>query len=208
MPEQKNDQQDEQQPNEAGVEEDANAETDQDQNPDGEQQEDSEAEGDEDAEAGDEDSDDEGSDDQSDEDGEELDLDRAKAKIAKANDEAKNLRSRLRETEEKLKNAKSPEEVDEIVQQMTKDREAAEHALLRENVALKFKLPEKAHKRLAGSTREELEADAKELAELFGTDEDDEDVTLEGGLSPRDRGSEDSDPRSLAQRYGARRARR
>jgi hypothetical protein len=148
----------------------------------------------------------EGEDDGKEEDSEELDLPRAKDKIAKANAEAKNLRNRLRDAEEKLKNAKSTEEVDEIVKQLQTDRETAEADLLRENVALKFKLPEKAQKRLAGTTREELEADAKELADLFGS-EDDEDINLEGGLSPRGRGDEASDPRSLAKKHGARRRR-
>lgn len=146
--------------------------------------------------------------DNEDEDGE-LDLPRAKEKIAKVNAEAKNLRDRLRKTEEKLKDAKTPEEVEAIVKQMSEERESAEHELLRENVALKFKLPEKAIKRLAGTTREELEADAKELADLFGTDEDDEDINLEGGLEPRNRDSDDpDDPASLAQKYGRRGKRR
>jgi hypothetical protein len=140
--------------------------------------------------------------------GDELDLDRAKAKIAKANDEAKNLRSRLREAEQKLENAKSLEEVDEIIAGLRSEREESERALLIENVALKFKLPEKLQKRLTGTTREELEADAQELADLFGTDEDDEDVTLEGGLSPRGRGEDENDPRSLAQKHGPRGSKR
>lgn len=140
---------------------------------------------------------------QEDEEGdtEELDLERAKAKIAKANDEAKNLRTRLREKEEALKVAKSPEEVEEAVTKATRD-------LLIENVALKHKLSEKVAKRLTGTTREELEADAKELADLFGSGDDDEDFNLEGGLNPRRREEEASDPRSLAQRHGARAKRR
>jgi hypothetical protein len=201
VPDTTNEQTDEQaKENEAGVEEDTNAETDQDQNPDGEQQEDSDSEGDENAEDGDEDSDDEGGDDLP---------EWARKKMTKANAEAANYRTKLREAEDKLKDAKTPEEVEEIVNQMTKDREAAETALLRENVALKFKLPEKLQKRLTGTTREEMEADAKELADLFGTDEDDEDVTLEGGLNPRNRDSDDpDDPRALAKKYGRRGKRR
>lgn len=127
----------------------------------------------------------------------------AREKLTKANAEAANYRVRAREAEEKLKNAKSLEEVDAIVAEMTKDREATEHALLRENVALKFKLPEAAQKRLAGTTREELEADAKELADLFGTEVEDDERELEGGLRPR---NTDPDaglgPRELAGRYG------
>lgn|GEM_PF-5423118 len=141
------------------------------------------------------------------EEGEELDLDRAKDKISKANAEAKNLRNRLRDAEEKLTNAKTPEEVEEIVKQIQSDRETAEADLLRENVALKFNLPEKLQKRLSGETREDMEADAKELAEMFDVDED-EDLSLEGGLNPRGRGDESSDPRSLANQYGSRRKRR
>jgi hypothetical protein len=126
-----------------------------------------------------------------------------KEKISKVNNEAKSLRDRLRETEDKLKDAKTPEEVEAIVKQMTKDREDSERALLIENVALKYKLPEQIQKRLTGTTREELEADAKELADLFGTE--DEEVELEGGLSPRPRSGETADdPRSLAAKHGHR----
>lgn len=204
MPDIENDKQQTDKANEAGVEEDTNAEAGQET--DGEQQENSESEGEENAEDGNEDSDDEGGDDDPDE---ELDLERAKAKITKANDEAKNLRTRLRETEEKLKNAKSLEEVDALVKQITEDREKSERALLVENVALKHKLPDSAIKRLSGNTREELEADAKELADLLGTIEDDEDLNLEGGLNPRSREDSDpDDPRALAQKYGRRGKRR
>jgi hypothetical protein len=190
---------DEQQ-NDAGVEEATNAETDQDQNPGGEQQENSDSEGDENAEDGNEDSDDEGGDDLP---------EWARTKLTKANSEAANYRTKLREAEEKLKDAKTPEEVEEIVNQMTKDREQSEIALLRENVALKFKLPAALQKRLSGTTREEMEADAKELADLFGSDEDDDDLNLEGGLNPRNREEQDSDdPRALAQKYGRRGKRR
>lgn len=127
----------------------------------------------------------------------------ARDQLTKARGEAANYRVRTREAEEKLKNAKTLEEVDEIVSQMTKDREESEHALLVENVALKFKLPEKAHKRLSGKTREELEADAKELAELFSVDDEDDEVELEGGLNPRNKDTDANlSPRELAKRYG------
>lgn len=138
---------------------------------------------------------------------EEFDLERAKAKIAKANDEAKNLRTKLREAEDRLKNAKTPEEVDAITQKMTEDRETAEHSLLVENVALKHKLPPELAEVLQGSTREELEAHAKKL-QKFVPNDDDDDPNLEGGLEPRSREQEASDPRSLAARHGARAHRR
>lgn len=122
-------------------------------------------------------------------------------------------RTKLREAEDKLKDAKTPEEVEAIRQEMAKEREADDkqaaedaHSLLIENIALKFKLPEAMAKRLSGKTREELEADAKELADLLGADKDaEEDPRLEGGLTPRDRDSDPDDPRGLAQKYGRRR---
>lgn len=129
-------------------------------------------------------------------------------KMSKSNKQAANYRKKLRETEEKLKNAKTPEEVEEIVQRMTTERQEAERALLVENVALAHKLPEALRKRLTGNTREELEADAKELAELIGDKDDYEEGPLEGGLSPRGRDSGPSDPRSLASTYGGRKKRR
>ena len=90
---------------------------------------------------------------------------------------------------------------------MQSDREAAELDLLRENVALSFNLPEGLRKRLSGSSREEMEADAKELAELIGLDSSGTPERLEGGLVPRTHGEEASNPRELAEQYGARRRR-
>lgn len=129
--------------------------------------------------------------------------------------EAASWRTKLREAEDKLKDAKTPEELEALRQEMAKEREDADkkaaetaHQLLVENVALKFGLPEKLAKKLTGKTREELESDAKELAEFAPkkADEDNEDDTpLEGGLSPRNRDSDPDDPRALAAKYGRRR---
>lgn len=131
----------------------------------------------------------------------------AREKLTKANSEAANYRKKLRDAEDKLKSAKSPEEVDEIINQLQTDREEAEVTLLKENVALKFKLKQEAWEFLNGSNRDELEASAKKLAELAGTDDDDEDLDLEGGLTPRSRDSSAEDPRSLAEKHGHRRRR-
>lgn len=130
----------------------------------------------------------------------------AREKLTKANAEAANYRTKLREAEKALSEAKTPEQVEEILagwkaereEQERKDAEEA-RALLIENIALKFKLPEKLAKRLVGSTREELEADAKELASDYAEDEDD--IFLEGGLSPRNRDSDPDDPRALSRKY-------
>lgn len=131
----------------------------------------------------------------------------AREKLTKANAEAANYRTKLREAEEKLLGAKTPDEVEAIVKKMQSDRETAELDLLRENVALSFNLPEGLRKRLSGSSREEMEADAKELAELIGLDSSGTPERLEGGLDPRTHGEEASSPRELAEQYGARRRR-
>lgn len=172
----------------AEVEEDANAEVDGDK-PSDEQQESDNSE--DNASDGNEDSDEEG--------GDEL-PEWARKKMSKANAEAANYRTQLREAQSKLENAKTLEEVDAIINEMKSEREKSERALLVENIALKYKLPEKIAKRLQGATREEIEADAKELAEFAELDA--EDLPLEGGLSPRNRDTDPSDPRSLARMYG------
>lgn len=138
----------------------------------------------------------------------------ARSKLTKANAEAANYRTKLREAEQKLADAKTPEQVEEILNQFKADREEDERkqaeearALLIENIALHHKLPEKLAKRLQGATREELEADAKELAKDYAVD-DDEEIFLEGGLSPRNRDSDAGlSPRELAQRHGGRKPR-
>lgn len=130
------------------------------------------------------------------------------AYVKQLRDESASYRTKLREAEDRLKEAKTPEEVEAIRQEMAKEREeedkaAAErqHALLVENVALTYKLPPKLAKKLSGTTREELEADAKELAEFAPKADDDEDIDLEGGLSPRNRDSDPDDPAALARKY-------
>jgi hypothetical protein len=137
----------------------------------------------------------------------------ARKKLTKANTEAANYRTKLRDAEKALENAKTPEEVETILNGWKNEREEQERkdaedarALLIENIALKHRLPEKIASRLVGNTREELEADAKELAADFAI-EDDENVFLEGGLSPRNRDSDSDDPRELAKKYGGRKRR-
>lgn len=136
----------------------------------------------------------------------------AREKLTKANAEAANYRTKLREAENKLKDVKTLEEVDALIAEFKAEREDDEkksadqiRELLVENIARQYKLPAKLSKRLSGNTREELEADAKELAE-FG--EDDDEITLEGGLSPRNR-DEDANlgPRELNEKYGRRKRR-
>lgn len=129
----------------------------------------------------------------------------ARKKLTKANTEAASYRTKLREIEKKLESMTPTDEVDSLKQELIAEREASERSLIIENVSLKYKLPEKLQKRITGTTREEIEADAKELAELFDidpNDDDDEDIELQGGLTPRERDNVPSGPRELAQKYG------
>ena len=108
-------------------------------------------------------------------DAEEFDADRAKAKIAKANQEAKSLRQRLKELEPLAAKAKEQEDAAKTVEQRSAERladaerriAAAESRALRLEVAAEKGLTPNQAKRLAGSTREELEADADDLLETF-----------------------------------------
>lgn len=125
----------------------------------------------------------------------------ARKRLAKANGEAAKYRTSLREAEAKLKDAKTPEEFQAAVADLSK----ANHALERELVAAKFGLPDKLAARLEGATREELEADAKELKALLPSPVDDVDARdLKGGLSPDSGDSADADPAKLAAQWGRR----
>ncbi len=108
-------------------------------------------------------------------DTEEFDADRAKAKIRKANSEAKNLRQRVKELEQaeaKLREIEDSEKselqrLQEQLQEAEKRAGTAHMESLRLQVAHDKGLSPSQARRLSGSTLEELEADADELLELF-----------------------------------------
>ncbi|WP_435109399.1 hypothetical protein [Nocardiopsis synnemataformans] len=146
-------------------------------------------------------------------DDEELDLERAKAKIHKANQEAAGLRSRMKELEDKatrldeLENANKSEQqkAQEAAAALEKRATAAEQRALRLEVAAAKGLTTAQAKRLVGSTQEELEADADELLETFGTAPTPADSIprrpnerLRPGGSGTPAPPEETDPRKLA----------
>lgn len=102
---------------------------------------------------------------------EEFDAERAKAKITKANQEAKSLRQRLKELEPLAAKAKEQEDAAKSVEQRIAEAERrvtdAETRALRLEVAAEKGLTPNQAKRLVGSTREELEADAADLLATF-----------------------------------------
>jgi hypothetical protein len=104
-----------------------------------------------------------------------FDADRAKAKIEKANREAAALRARLKEAEPLLAKAREFEEAQKTAEQRATEaltaaeRRAveAEAKLMRAEVAAEKGLTAAQAKRLVGSTRDELLADADEFLALM-----------------------------------------
>lgn len=107
--------------------------------------------------------------------GEVFDEERAKAKIAKANSEAQGLRKRLKELEEKASKLDELENASKTEQQKLTEQVAALEARaakaeadhLRLSVGAEKGLSPAQARRLLGTTKEELEADADELLTSF-----------------------------------------
>lgn len=123
----------------------------------------------------------------------EIPADVLRANLTKANQEAARYRTSLREAEKALEAAKTPEQVEELLNGLRAERETAERSLLIENVALKFSLPEELATVLQGSTREELEKHAATLAKFAPKPEGDEvpPGDLNGGLNPGNNSNDD-----------------
>lgn len=113
-----------------------------------------------------------------------LDLDGAKKVIDKVRKEAAGSRVKLREVEAKLADAKTPEQVEALLTELKAANAAEAHALVVENVALKFKLPEDLAAALKGDSREELEKHAAVLAKYAPNTGAGGDPDLRGGLDP------------------------
>ncbi|MEU4155702.1 hypothetical protein [Actinoplanes sp. NPDC026670] len=125
----------------------------------------------------------------------------ARKRLTKANTEAGKYRTQLREVEQKLAQAKSPEEYEAATKALREANAKLERDLLVERVARKAKLPEELAELLQGSTEEELQAHAKKLSKFAPAD--DEPGELRGGLDPND--EDDFDPVKVA--HAARRTR-
>jgi len=128
------------------------------------------------------------------------------AELKKKNSEAKNLRERLEAAEKLLKDAADKDKTEsEKAVERANALEAEKSDLIRENVALSAGLTTAQAKRLVGSTREELEADAAELVETLGIKpgsdpipgKPKESLSPRGGGDPEQEVSE-SDPAKLA----------
>ncbi|MFE7124038.1 hypothetical protein [Streptomyces sp. NPDC057617] len=111
--------------------------------------------------------------------------------------EAASYRTRLRDAESKLSEAKSPEEFEAALTEVKAKNAELEHSLVVASVARKFELPDELAGRLRGSTPQELETDAKALQALLAPTAPE---SLGGGLTPSDEDDGEMDPRVLARR--------
>ncbi|ELP64625.1 hypothetical protein ACKI1I_06895 [Streptomyces turgidiscabies] len=121
----------------------------------------------------------------------------ARKKLAKVRGEAAGYRTRLRDAETKLSEAKTPDEVEAALADVKAKNVDLERSLLVSTVARKFDLPEALAGRLRGDIPDELEADAKAL-QAFVTPAPP--PALGGGLNPSDNDDGEMDPRKLARR--------
>lgn len=127
------------------------------------------------------DSEDESTDDDDDEPKGIVDLESALKVVEKLRRSEAKYRVENKDLKKRYADAKTPQEIEEITKQVNEESAAEARALLAENVALKAGLPASFADRLKGSTREELEADAKVFAKLMPAVPT-EDPDLEGGL--------------------------
>lgn len=105
--------------------------------------------------------------------------------------EAANYRTKLREAETKLSEAKTPEEVEAAVEELRQQNAALERAVLVANVAREFELPSELAELLKGDDEAALKQHAKALQKFVPSDTPE---SLGGGLDPQSRNSEEFDP--------------
>ncbi|GAA0967427.1 hypothetical protein [Actinocorallia libanotica] len=114
--------------------------------------------------------------------------------LAKVRGEAANYRTKLREAEAALTNAKTVEEFEAARAELSTRIVELETSLLREKVARKYDLPDELAARLRGADEAELEADAKALQKFVNPAAPE---SLGGGLTPDD-SEGDFDPVKVA----------
>lgn len=124
----------------------------------------------------------------------------AQKELSSARAEAANYRVKLREAEQSLANAKSPEEVAAAIAELTDQNAKLERSLLVRDVAAEFKLPAELAEVLQGNDIEALKEHAKKLAKFAPADEEFTPEVLEGGLTPGSKDDTEMDPRALARR--------
>ena len=107
----------------------------------------------------------------------------ARKRLTRANAEAANYRTKLRDAEARLGQARTVEDFEAATKDLRETNERLERQLLVSDVARKHGLPDDLAARLQGSTKEELEADAKALQKYAAPAPP---ASLSGGLDPND----------------------
>ncbi len=107
----------------------------------------------------------------------------ARTELTKVRGEAANYRTKLREAESKLSEAKTAEEYEAAVNELKTANAELERQVLVTDAARKHKLPDELAALLQGNTAEDLEAHAEKLAK-FAPAEEREPEDLKGGLKP------------------------
>lgn len=116
----------------------------------------------------------------------------ARNELTRVRGEAAERRVQLREAQEALSKAKTPEDIEAATKDLTEKVEKLERTILVNDVASQFDLPPELAARLSGDTEEELKADAKLLAKFITTDSEPE--NLGGGLNPGGSSDQSFDP--------------
>lgn len=122
----------------------------------------------------------------------------AQSELRNVRAEAANYRTRLREAEQKLADATSPEEIQTAITELREQNAKLERTVLVSKVARKHGLPDDLAARLTGDDEAALEADAKVLSKYVTAPNDPE--NLEGGLNPQSKDDGENDPRKLARK--------
>lgn len=110
-----------------------------------------------------------------------------KAAVERANNEAASRRVALRDAEDKLKDAKTPEEVQAAVKNFADKTAELETTLAKERAARKHKLDDDVLEFLTGTTEEQIEKQAAKLAALKPANQEPRVVTAPppaGGVKP------------------------
>lgn len=121
----------------------------------------------------------------------------AQKELTRARNEAAKYRTQRNELQDKLKDAKTPEDIEAATREYVEKVEGLELQLTRERIAHQFKLPDELAERLRGATEDELKADAEALQKFARPSRGSDDPR--GGLNPDER-KDVSDPKSDAQR--------
>jgi len=132
----------------------------------------------------------------------------ARKELARVRKEAADRRVSLREAEERLSKAKTPEEFEAATKELRETNAKLERELLVTKVAKDFDLPDEMASRLVGADETALRADAEVLKKLVVVNKPGGKAApprdVKGGLDPSEKDTTPDDPGELRRKYGRR----